>query len=167
MEPCQLQILLWLGSFLAASSSAEQRWFFLFFDDKLFHYTKKDCNFNMELFFYVCDNSVIKHLTHAVGYHSCRQMCYWYVLLIAIRYVVKNMLLICLSQQYHAGRKATSWALIVSVGLFLKHKIFFDVFVFFLIKVASPQLMIIYLKLRYAREMKCCFWLVLLQISWY
>lgn len=32
---------------------------------KIISSPEKDCNFNMELFLYVCDNVVIKHLTHA------------------------------------------------------------------------------------------------------
>lgn len=59
---------------------------------------KKDCNFNMKLLLYVCDNAVMKHITHAQRWHPWRQMAWCWCIFLGRRYVVPSMMLICSSQ---------------------------------------------------------------------
>lgn len=60
----------------------------------------------MELLLYVCDNAVIKHLIHALRCHRCSEMMMMLLMWAVGTYLIE--VLICLSQQYHTGRKATS-----------------------------------------------------------
>lgn len=73
------------------------------------YHKKKDCNFNMELFLYVCDNAVSKHCTDALLSDCCTGMMWCWCVLLQVLFSITVW--ICLSQQYRTGRKATSWVI--------------------------------------------------------